>query len=140
MRRESPVVIYWDTSAIIATLFHDHHSNDARGWLTMEGYHLLSSLAWAEVMAIISRIRRERKVSDEFLDAAVEVVKRGPWLHLNQLPDRMLIRSLAKKWPLRGADLWHIGLALTLKKDRPELMLLTFDERMKSACRGEGVS
>ena len=47
------------------------------------------------------------------------------------------VKALASKWPLRGADLWHLATAKTLQKDLPELTVLTFDNRLYVAALGE---
>lgn len=47
------------------------------------------------------------------------------------------VKALASKWPLRGADLWHLAAAKTLQKDLPELTVLTFDNRLYVAALGE---
>jgi predicted nucleic acid-binding protein len=45
------------------------------------------------------------------------------------------IKALASQRPLRGADLWHLATAITLQKDIPELVLLTFDKKLKLAAK-----
>ena len=47
--------------------------------------------------------------------------------------------SLRGKYPLKGADFWHLALALTLKKDIPELMVLTFDNKLREGAEKEGL-
>jgi hypothetical protein len=58
---------------------------------------------------------------------------------LNLIPDWDKIKSLSQKWPLRGANLWHLAAAKTLQKRLPELRLLTFDNRLSVAAMGEGL-
>ena len=43
------------------------------------------------------------------------------------------------KHSLRGADLWHLAAAMTLKRELPELWLMTFDQRLKTAAELEGI-
>ena len=54
-------------------------------------------------------------------------------------PDWNLMRALSLKWPLRGADLWHLAAAKNLHADLPELKVLSFDQRLVRAAREEGV-
>jgi hypothetical protein len=61
------------------------------------------------------------------------------WQALNGLPDRALIVELSRKWPLRGAELWHLGMASSLKRDLPEVSMLTFDAPLLEAAIGEGL-
>ena len=50
-----------------------------------------------------------------------------------------MIRSLSNKWPLRGADLWHLAAAKNLHREFPELFLLSFDNQLKRAAAGEAL-
>ena len=63
----------------------------------------------------------------------------GPWRRISTLPDWKIIRSLSAKWPLRGADLWHLAAAKSLHREFPELFLLSFDNRLKRAAEGESL-
>jgi len=135
---EAPV-IYWDTSAIISALFKDVHSQEAWSWSRRECVHLLSSLAIAETYAVINRIDRERALPEILVTAALEAFEQGPWHSINMSPDRKQIKRLSSKWPLRGADLWHLAMTCTLRNSLPEIRLLTFDQRLLIAARGEGI-
>ncbi|MGC8486111.1 MAG: hypothetical protein ACP5O6_10865, partial [Candidatus Baltobacteraceae bacterium] len=46
----------------------------------------------------------------------------------------------AARYPLRGADLWHLALAVDLAEELPELRLLTFDSVLDAAARAEGLA
>lgn len=132
--------VYWDASAILSALFRDSHSSEARERLESPGVHLLSSLGLAETCAVISRIRRERRLADILIEAAYKTLEEGPWRLVFLSPDYGRLRQLARLWPLRGADLWHLAMAKALQVDIPELMLLTFDERLRAAAEGEGLA
>jgi predicted nucleic acid-binding protein len=133
-------VIYWDTSGILSALFEDAHSKKVLAWLKKKGIHLISSLGFAEACAVISRLKREKMLSGVFLDAALDTVSSGPLRQLNIQPERKWIVSLSAKWPLRGADLWHLATAKMLAEQLPELVLLTLDNRMRAAAEGEGLT
>lgn len=138
MSAAQPGVVYWDTSAIVSALFRDRHSDAAAAAARAPGTHLMSSLGWAEVVAVIARIEREQALSPVLIGAAREAVERGPWVRLSVDPDRQQIATLAHAWPLRGADLWHLAAAKALQADLPELRFLSFDSRLAEAARGEG--
>lgn len=55
-------------------------------------------------------------------------------------PDWTCFPQLAERQRLRGADLWHLALALTLRQDLPELVLLTFDDTLQTAAVAEGIA
>ena len=134
---EKRVVIYWDASAILSALLLDEHSQDAQQWASQSGHHFLSHLSYSEVLAVLSRIRRERDMAALLVDAAVEVLENGPWRRLFIIPQWDIIKNLSNKWPLRGADLWHLSAAKGLQDHFPELQLLTYNIRLKFAAQGE---
>jgi len=133
-------VVYWDTSAILSALFQDEHSPNATAQAQAPGTHLISSLAWAEAHGVIARIEREGIVATAFIEAAREALERGPWRRVNVTPNAKTIATLARTWPLRGADLWHLGAANELQTELPELRLLSFDARLATAATGEGLA
>ena len=140
MSTNNPRVVYWDASAILSTLFTDLHSDEAQKWARRkESIHLISGLAYAETCAVITRMQRERLLADILIKAALETLEGGPWRHLNTWPEWKIIRPLSLKWPLRGADLWHLATAKSLHKQLPELLLLSFDTRLIDAASGEGM-
>ncbi|RJX24922.1 MAG: PIN domain-containing protein [Dethiobacter sp.] len=130
-------VLYWDTSAIISALLKDEHSEQALNYAHSAGVHLISSLALAETHAVLSRIRRERLLADILNEACMEALEKGPWRQLLIVPGTAEIKILAKKWPLRGADLWHLAAVKTLQKELPELLMLTFDHKLYDAANSE---
>jgi len=133
-------IIYWDTSAILSFLFEDQHTHEARQYVENNGrVHLISSLAWAEALAVISRLRREKALDMPLIKQAISTIEFGPWRRVNAWPEWKMLKRLAAKWPLRGADLWHLGTAITLQQDLPQLCLLTFDKRLLTAANGEGL-
>lgn len=134
------VALYWDSSALLSVLFEDIHSAQATRWANRRGVHFLSTLAWAEVHAVIARLERERVLTRVLIKAAREVLEQGPWRQLNASPDWDLVQILASKWSLRGADLWHLSTAKSLQSELPELRILTFDARLVAAARGEGLA
>jgi predicted nucleic acid-binding protein len=133
-------VVYWDSSAVLSALFRDKRSEEATARIRGPAVHLLSSLAWAEVHAVVARLERERVLATVLVNAAREALEGGPWRRVNALPDWKLVQSLSSRWPLRGADLWHLAAAKSLQVDLPELTLFTFDARLVTAAQGEGLA
>ena len=132
-------VLYWDTSAVISALFRDRNSDAATVAAHEPGTHLISSLGWAESQAVVARIERERAMAAVLVAAAREALENGPWVRVNVDPAWQQIVTLARTWPLRGADLWHLAAAKELQAELPELRLLSFDGRLAVAARGEGL-
>lgn len=133
-------VIYWDSSAVLSTLLQDNHSEPALHWAGSDAVHLLSSLALAEVYAVLSRIKRERLLAKILVESSLDALESGPWRRLTISPDAGEVRKLALKWSLRGADLWHLAAAKTLRRELPELLVLTFDQRLYQASAGENIA
>lgn len=130
-------VCYWDTSAVISALLHDEHSRAAIARLERSSdVHLLSSLTHAEVEAVLARARR---MGDERAEAARAAFDMALWQRTLAQPDPARLQPLAQRWPLRGADLWHLALATSLKQQLPGLELLTFDRALAEAAAGEGL-
>ena len=140
MSSEVTGAVYWDSSAVLSALFRDGHSGEASKRARGSEVHFLSTLAWAEVHSVISRIERERVLAKVLVAAAREALKGGPWRRLNAVPDWELVRSLSSKWPLRGPDLWHLAVAKSLQTELPELTFMSFDARLAVAAHGEGLA
>ena len=133
-------VIYWDASAVLSFLFQDNHTAEARRHVKeQKQLHLISTLTWTETIAVIYRLQRQDLLSDGLASQAIRTIKEGPWRRLNMVPRWDVVKKLSKKWPLRGADLWHLATAKTLQREFSELCMLTFDKRLIKAAKGEGL-
>lgn len=129
-------VIYWDGSAVLSVLIEDAHTERATTVVTWPVPHLLSTLGYAEVIAVLSRLERDRQLSAALAGAARQALRAGPWRGLALQPDRSTVDELAANWPLRGADLWHLATATTLRRELPELKVLSFDSPLRGAAEG----
>ena len=136
---KSVQVIYWDSSAVLSALFADSNSRTAQRWSGAKGVHFLSTLTFAEVSAVIYRMQREQLISVTLRQAAFEVLENGPWRRISTWPHWEIIRSLSAKYPLRGADLWHLATAKSMYAEFPELCLLSFDKRLIKAAESESL-
>jgi hypothetical protein len=56
---DTSTVIYWDSSAVLSALFKDANSRRAKAVAKRDALHLLTTLAYAGVNAVISRMQRE---------------------------------------------------------------------------------
>ena len=139
MMSKSIRVIYWDSSAVLSALFADSNSRTAQKWSAMEGVHFVSSLTVAEVSAVIYRMMHAEKISETLCQAAFEVLDNGPWRRISTGPPWEKIRFLSARYPLRGADLWHLATAKSMQVEFPELYLLSFDKRLTRAAGSESL-
>ena len=138
MDREIGPCIYWDASAVLSTLVKDSHSDAALRWIRQEGLHFVSTLAYAEVLSVLDRMEKERILTKILVQSAIQALMEGPWRFLTLGPAREQMDSLRGKYSLKGADFWHLSLARTLKKETPDLILLSFDAKLKEAAEREG--
>ncbi len=132
-------VIYWDSTALLSFLFKDSYSEQVLEKAHQKGVHLLTTLAIAEACTVISRVHREKLLSEMLADSLFEMLETGPWSKLNIVPDSSSLRELARKWPLKGSGLWHLAAAKTLQREFPELMILTLDGELARASKGENL-
>jgi predicted nucleic acid-binding protein len=139
MTKGAPVAVYWDSSSVLSILFEDTHSKEALTWFKKNGVHLISTLSYTEVCAVISRLKREEFLADILAEVAFRALKTGPWTYLNIWPEWDKLSALSQKWSLKGTQLWHLATAITLKNQISELTLLTFDTRLAAAAKGEGL-
>jgi predicted nucleic acid-binding protein len=140
MKKTKPVAVYWDPTSVLSALFQDSNSEIALSMSKKEGVHLLSALCYAEVSAVLSRIKRRGSINEILIEVATEALKSGPWRHLNIWPEWSILTPLSIKRPLKAVNLWHLASAKTLQKQIPELTLLTFDEELRTAAEEEGLS
>ena len=131
---------YWDASAVIEALIPAQRSEMAAAEAKSDGINLVSSLAWAEVHSVIARLQRQRSITAVLANDARNELQTRRWHWTNVVPVRIMVLELASRWQLRGADLWHLAAAKTLRRDRPELTLFTFDHRLRMAAEGEGLA
>jgi predicted nucleic acid-binding protein len=85
-------------------------------------------------------MERERILTGVLAQSALEGLAEGPWRFLNVCPSREQMDSLRGRYSLRGADFWHLALAMTLRKDLPELVILTFDQKLREGAEREGLA
>ncbi len=136
---EKLAIIYWDSTALLSYLFKNRHSAKVKAKSSQHGVHLLTTLAMAEVYTVINRIKREQLLPKAAINAIYKRLESGPWSKLNIVPDSKAMKRLSFKWPLKGTGLWHLATAITLKREFPELMMLTFDRELIEAAEGENL-
>jgi len=137
---EDLLVGYWDSSAVLSALFKDEHTDRAVAWTKTTGLHLVTTLAYAEVCAVIGWMEKNKAITKPVARMAADLVGLGPWRLIAISPEWKTIKRLAKNQALRGADLWHLAAAVHLGRDFPELVMLSFDARLNAAASMEGLS
>lgn len=133
-------VHYWDTSAVLSAFLQDVHTPLARDWLEQSAVNLVSSLTGSEFHACLARLERDGHLTTPLAEATIKAFDHGPWRRIDLSPDWRFYRDLAVRYRLRGADLWHLAVVLSLRQDLPTIKLLTFDVAMQTAATEEGLA
>jgi predicted nucleic acid-binding protein len=134
------LAFYWDASALLSALVEDVHTRIAREISRRPGLHLISSLAHAEASAVLHRLARQDVLNPREAGRLLDGLEHGPWRHSPVSPARKVLRSLNGRHPLRGADLWHLALLLTLARDHHPFALVSYDRRLIDAAAAEGIA
>jgi predicted nucleic acid-binding protein len=124
----------------MSALIADSHSEGAVATAQRSLTHLVSTLAYAEVVAAVARAESERHLDARRAQAVRRMIRHGPWRRLMLQPDWSAIDKLAAQSALRGADLWHLACVSTLTRQLPEVRLFTFDERLNRAAAQWGLA
>lgn len=133
--------LYWDASALLSALVRDRFSRTAISAAADRATaHLISSLAVAEVHAVLARLARSGALPGPAVRNVAAALSAGPWRLVRCHPDIGDLETLAVRHPLRGADLWHLAAAADLAVSLPGLRLLTFDARLREAAVAEGLA
>lgn len=136
---DEPACYYWDASVLLSFLVGETHTSTARAFAEYPGLHVISSLAYAETAAVLGRMAAQGMVEHEAVVALLDSLEEGTWRHTPSTPSRLVLRDLGAFSGLRGADLWHAGLVLTLSREYGEFALLSFDRRLCDAAQAAGV-
>ena len=121
-------VAYVDTSIVVALEFEEHgvveHAERMGGFSDLHSSNLLE----AEVRTAFAR---ERRRFDPSILARIE------WI----FPSRPLSAEMAtvlQAGYLRGADLWHVSVALYMARNPAEMCFLTLDQRQRETAASLG--
>jgi hypothetical protein len=119
---------YLDTSCLVAVAFQEPGSEGLAERLAGFDRLIASNLLEAEFRSALAR---------EGVSEGEALLSWVTWLH----PDRPLAEELGRALAfgyLRGADLWHLGCALFLRRELPDLRFLTLDQRQGEVARALG--
>jgi predicted nucleic acid-binding protein len=119
---------YVDTSCLVAIAFDEPERAEVASRLAEHDVLLSSNLLEAEFRAALAR---ESADFDESLFSWIA------WV----LPDRPLSAEITRVLGaayLRGADLWHLSMAMYVTPDPTDLTFLTLDRRQKEAAEALG--
>ena len=119
---------YADTSAIVAVAFNEPRAGETRRRLSEFESLVSSNLLEAEVRVAFAR---------ENLVFVRSVILGIDWIHPTRPLADEFVKGLGVRY-LRGADLWHVAVALYAFPDPGEISFLTLDNQQRAAAAGLG--
>jgi predicted nucleic acid-binding protein len=135
------VTIYADTSALVAFVFDEPHSNRVREWFRRTTQRIIvSDLARLEFPAVVTRSARTRRLNPSEASAALAsfdllAARSRPLRHdrADFTAAEMLVRDFATK--LTAPDALHLASA-----KNAGATLATLDARLAEAARAQGLA
>ncbi|MGI8785362.1 MAG: PIN domain-containing protein [Acidobacteriota bacterium] len=121
---------YVDTSCLVAIAFAEPGATKLTRTLSGFDSLLSSNLLEAELRAAVSRERTDEKQTETLLSWVT-------WV----FPQRELTREISQILRfgyLRGADLWHLAVALFVAAEPNRIFFLTLDTRQKVVAKALG--
>jgi predicted nucleic acid-binding protein len=135
------VTTYFDASALTKLFLAEPGWNDAKSLWDGSEVVATSWIALPEVRSALERARREGRIGRARLErAAAELEDAWPRM-IAVLVDRsvgIISAALTGTHQLRGQDAIHLASALRL--DDAELVLATWDRRLRQAALDEGIA
>lgn len=114
-------------------------SNEVLAWATEAVAVASSPLAYPEVVSAFSRRLREGSVAPDLYARVLEELQRHWDDIVSVAVDERLAGSLAKRYPLSGADAVHLAAATTLARAELPVALCSYDRRLNAAAVSEGL-
>ncbi|MDE2744530.1 MAG: type II toxin-antitoxin system VapC family toxin [Chloroflexota bacterium] len=135
--------LYLDTSAVAKLLIREERDADVAAELVARSDVIQTSLlTYPETMSALTRARRDRRLSDQGLqDALDRFGMLWPRFEVVQFSERIAFDAAAfiLEFPLSGADAVQIASALSIPQDLT-LTLATWDRRQADAARSIGLT
>jgi predicted nucleic acid-binding protein len=140
-----PLVIYFDTSALVKLFVNEPQCVVVREWHAMAQAVATSVVTRPEAAAALARRQREGAITTEGLAAALDGL--ATWWHscLRIQVDADLAAELALSHELRGMDAVQLAAAMSLRSTLAPaglaaVAIATFDQRLQRAAAAEGLS
>ena len=128
-----------DSSAFVKLLVGEAGSDEVLAWATEAVAIACSPLGYPEVVSAFSRRLREGSVTPDLYVRVQEELRRQWDDVVSVAVDEKLAGSLAKRYPLSGADAVHLAAATTLVQAELPVALCSYDLRLNAAAVSEGL-
>ena len=129
-----------DSSAFVKLLVDEPGSSEVLAWATEAVAVACSPLAYPEVVSAFSRRLREGSVAPDLYARILEELRRQWDDVVSVAVDEILAGTLAKRYPLSGADAVHLAAATTLAQAELPVALCSYDRRLNVAAVSEGLT
>lgn len=133
--------LYAESSAILNLLFGEPGSDRVAEALGRAGRVVVSELTLAETHRTLLRARAAGKLNDEELEQARgELEHAGLGWSLQRLDAEtyLRLRRPFPEEPIRTLDALHLAGALAVRREIPEIRLLSLDRRVRASARALG--
>jgi uncharacterized protein len=135
------VTAYFDASALTKLFLAEPGWRDAKSLWDSSEIVATSWIALPEVRSALERARRDGRIGRKRLERAIAEVEDGWARMLAVVVDPTVgtrAAALTGSYALRGQDAIHLASALRLEDD--ELVLATWDGRLRQAALDEGIA
>jgi len=140
------VILYLDPSAWIKYWIEEEGSPEVRDALADPAFEAVacSRLGRVEMVATFARAWKRRKRMTRARAESCRKDFASVWqrtVEVDFSPEvQANAEALASKHALRGYDAVHLASALRLNSGSESVLVLTFDQEMRDACKAEGLS
>jgi predicted nucleic acid-binding protein len=136
-------MIYFDSSALVKRYLKEKGTDVVLSLTTREEFVATSKLAYPELLSTFMRKNREGGLREEPLKSILNRLE-ADWLEffIIEIHDELfpLVKSLIRKYPLKGADSIHLASALWLESmTKTEVMFIASDMSLLDAATKENL-
>jgi len=136
-------MIYLDSSALVKRYLKEKGTEVVQSLTIREEYIATSKLAYPELLSAFMRKKRSGELGEEPLESILHRLETDwPDLFIVEIRDELLpfVKSLIRKYPLKGADSVHLASALWLEgMTRAEMTFVASDMILLDAAKKENL-
>ena len=136
-------MIYFDSSALVKRYLREKGTDVVQSLTIREEFVATSKLAYPELLSAFMRKRRAGELGEESLESILHRLETDwPELFIIEIHDELLpfVKSLIRKYPLKGADSIHLASALWLERmTKGEVMFVASDMNLLGAATKENL-
>lgn len=115
-------------------------SRQVLGWVNEAMVVACSPLGYPEMVSAFGRRLREGSLAPDLYAHVIQELE-SQWDNVVSVAvDERLAASLARRYPLSGADAVHLAAALTLVQSDLPVTLCSYDRRLNAAAIAEGLT